>query len=82
MGLETLKSAERAAGFAMAPADDPERPIETSVEPEVEEWRPHAPVFTKAAAQAVGAKSAKSAHSTVADWVKGLFGSSGRRAPA
>jgi hypothetical protein len=78
MGLETLKSAERAAGFAMAPADEPcfERPVETVVEPEDEPWRPREPV------RATAAVDAKSTHSSVADWVKGLFGSIGRRAPA
>jgi hypothetical protein len=78
MGLETLKSAERAAGFAMAPADEPcfERPVETTVEPEDEAWRSREPVLAAAAVDA------KSVHSSVADWVKGLFGFSGRRAPA
>jgi hypothetical protein len=79
MGLETLKSAERAAGFAMAPADDPERPVEAAVEPGAEEWRPEAPVFINTVnARFVDAKSPRSA----AEWVKGLFGFSGRGAPA
>ena len=80
MGLEALKSAERAAGFAMASADDPsvERPVET-VTRETAEWRAAEPVLVSAPQDTPAGD--KPASASVTDWVKGLFGS-GRRAPA
>jgi hypothetical protein len=75
MGLEALKSAERAAGFAMAPVDDlvgecDEATVRAEASPD--QW----------AYTAVPKPAAASASST-ADWLKGLFGfSSGRRAAA
>jgi hypothetical protein len=79
MGLEALKSAERAAGFAMAPVDDlvGECGDEATVRAEVG-WQPgqwsHTPAVAKPAATSVA---------STADWLKGLFGfSSGRRAAA
>jgi hypothetical protein len=77
MGLEALKSAERAAGFAMASADDPsvESRVET-VARETAEWRAAEPVLVQQTAP-----GDKPAPVSVTEWVKGLFGS-GRRAPA
>lgn len=92
MGLEALKSAERAAGFAMATADDAaDEARSVTVTPGAAEWRSPDPILAPFApglpqghvhgpvAQRVGARRA---HATVAEWVKGLFGSSGRRAAA
>ena len=73
MGLETLKNAERAAGFAMAAAD------ETEPTPEAAPWQPAEPPNAPYAALVDG----KTREPSVGEWVKGLFGfSSGRRAPA
>jgi hypothetical protein len=77
MGIEALNSAARAAGFAMATPDD-DTPVdelvaETVVEPA---WRPGAPLL-------LGAPGIPQAHSlSVAEWLKGLFGSVGRGTPA
>jgi hypothetical protein len=78
MGLEALKSAERAAGFAMAPADDlvgasvEEAAVSAEVGSQPGHWLQTAAVAKPAAASV-----------TTADWLKGLFGfSSGRRAAA
>ena len=77
MGMETLKNAERAAGFAMASSD--ELPAESKVEAKVDtgEWRPSEAIVLKREPPVVVAKSV-----TVGDWVKHLFGMTGRGAPA
>jgi len=78
MGLETLKSAERAAGFAMAAADDPTENL-CEPTPEATPWQPAEPLNAPYAPLADG----KTREPSVGEWVKGLFGfSSGRRAPA
>lgn len=79
MGLETLRSAERAAGFAMAPAEDLDARGDETLERRVElAWRP---AETVAASNVV--PSATPPTSSMADWLKGLLGlSSGRRAAA
>jgi hypothetical protein len=78
MGIETLNNAARAAGFAMAPdegvADEP-RP---EIKAEGGAWQAGEPVLRTAPATFVVAKSSVS----TTDWVKGVFGAFGRRAPA
>jgi hypothetical protein len=75
MGLETLRSAERAAGFAMAPADDLESRGEV---PERAGWQPAALAMLIAPPREL-----KAVQPSVAERVKGLFGFfPGRRAPA
>jgi hypothetical protein len=86
MGLEALKSAERAAGFAMATADDAvDEAHSVTVTPGASEWRSAEPIlapFAQGLPQGVHGPVARRAHATVAEWVKGLFGISGRRAAA
>jgi hypothetical protein len=69
MGIETLNSAARAAGFAMAPADDlledvasPPRAVETP-------WRPGEAVL------------ARETPAERFDWMRALLSLFGRRAP-
>jgi hypothetical protein len=78
MGLETLKSAERAAGFAMAPAEDLGEAGDSTLERRGNlAWQPAATL----AALAVVANPPPPA--SMAGWLKGLLGlSSGRRAAA
>jgi hypothetical protein len=76
MGLEALRSAERAAGFAMAPADDLESRGE--VVPELARWQP-----TPLAVLRETPGELKAVQLSVTERVKGLFRfSPGRRAPA
>jgi hypothetical protein len=74
MGIETLNTAARAAGFAMA-ADEVAEDGKTEAKVEGESWRPDA---VQPAPDTAEAKAMPSA----ADWFKSLFGMSGRRAPA
>jgi hypothetical protein len=77
MGLEALKSAERAAGFAMAPVDD--------LIGECNEATARAEAGSQPAqwSHTAAAKPAAASAASTADWLKGLFGfSSGRRAAA
>ena len=76
MGLEALRSAERAAGFAMAPADDLEGRGE--VVPELARWQPAPLALLREAPGEL-----KAVQLSVTERVKGLFRfSPGRRAPA
>ena len=76
MGLESLRSAERAAGFAMAPADDLESRGEVVLELA---GRQPAPLTLLSEAP----RELKAVQLSVTERVKGLFGfSPGRRAPA
>jgi hypothetical protein len=76
MGIETLNTAARAAGFAMASAGEE---TATETKPEAAAWRPGEAILLSPNAQvAMPKRSAPS----VAGWVKGLFGMSGRGAPA
>lgn len=77
MGMETLKSAERAAGFAMASADDLSAESKSQSAPETGTWRPSEAIVLREP-QVIAPKAA----SSVGDWVKSLFGTSGRGAPA
>jgi hypothetical protein len=76
MGMETLKNAERAAGFAMASSDDLSNESQSEVKAETAAWRPGEAMLLQP--QGIVPKAAPS----IADWVKGLFGMSGRGAPA
>jgi hypothetical protein len=76
MSIETLNSAARAAGFAMAMSDEPVEEGKTEEKLESSGWRPGEAILleqTEATAK-VGA--------SFADRVKGVFGALGRRAPA
>lgn len=72
MGMETLNSAARAAGFAMAASDEPyETPATVKVE--AQGWRPsEAMMLTPAVARPSHAGA----------WFRGVLGLFGRRAPA
>jgi hypothetical protein len=76
MGIETLHTAARAAGFAMAASDDAAEEKKAEVTAEPESWRSGETVLL-----AQDTPDAKPVPST-ADWLKSLFGISGRRAPA
>lgn len=76
MGMETLKNAERAAGFAMASSDDLSSESKSTQTPEVQ-WRP-----SEAAVLRRDVEVAVKAAPSVGEWVKGLLGKSGSRAPA
>ena len=72
MGMETLNSAARAAGFAMAAADEPDDQIKVEARPEqTRQWRSAHPLY------AVKPKAFRPG-----DWVKGFAGFFGWRAPA
>jgi hypothetical protein len=74
MGIETLHNAAHAAGFAMAADEVAEDKAEAIVE--TESWRSGDAVLL-----ATDTPDVKAVPST-ADWLKGLLGMSGRRAPA
>lgn len=74
MGMETLNSAARAAGFAMAASDEPYEEVKTEVKVETNSWRP---------SEAVTLTSAKLEHPHgAAYWFRSMLGIFGRRAPA
>jgi hypothetical protein len=75
MGIETLHNAAHAAGFAMA-ADDVAEDKKAEAMVETESWRSGEAVLL-----APDTPDVKAVPST-ADWLKGLLGMSGRRAPA
>ena len=75
MSMETLNTAARAAGFAMAASDESPQDGKVEAKPEVEAWRSEAILLPQGSQQAAPKSSA-------ADWFKSLFGLSGRRAPA
>jgi hypothetical protein len=72
MSIETLNSAARAAGFAMAMSDEPAEEAKPQEHPAAG-WDPAEPVLLTAG---------EPAKATLAEWVKGVFSSLGRRAPA
>lgn len=77
MGMETLNSAARAAGFAMA-ADEAEDRGKLEEIAESDAWRPGEAILLKDIHQ-----QPEKAAPSVTDWVKGaVFGMLGRRAPA
>ncbi len=71
MGMETLNSAARAAGFAMAASDDPHQ-SDGGVTQDVAPWRSGEAVLTRDTPQS----------GRFGEWVRSLFGMFGRRAPA
>ena len=83
MRLETLKCAERAAGFAMAGVDDfateslPELEASSELEPQALTWTPAEPVLgassERISARALDRKAAQSAVQALAGWVRGLL---------
>jgi hypothetical protein len=75
MGIETLHTAAHAAGFAMA-ADEVAEDKKAEAMVETESWR-----ADEAGLLARDKPDVKAVSST-ADWLKGLLGMSGRRAPA
>lgn len=78
MSIETLNSAARAAGFAMAMSDEPAEEAKPQEQPAVG-WDPGDPILLKAAEATIAGEPAKA---TLTEWVKGVFTSIGRRAPA
>ncbi len=76
MGIETLNTAARAAGFAMATSDEVAEEKKAEAKVETESWRSGEAILL-----APATSDAKAVPST-ADWLKSLLGMSGRRAPA
>ena len=78
MGIEALNAAARAAGFAMAAPDDtPEEEVAHKPAP-APAWRPGTAVAVVRAPAAVDIGRP----SQVSDWLRTMFGASGRGAPA
>ncbi len=77
MSIETLNSAARAAGFAMAMSDEPAEEVKAQEQPAAE-WHPGEPILLKGPEPAAAGEP----KATLTDWVKGVFTSIGRRAPA
>jgi hypothetical protein len=78
MSIETLNTAARAAGFAMATSDEASQESKAQAQPETEAWRAGEAILLEQEPQVAAPKAAPSA----TDWVKSLFGVLGRRAPA
>jgi hypothetical protein len=78
MGIETLNTAAHAAGFAMAASDEVVQEGKSEAKAETESWRSGEAILLAPEAADDAEKSAPS----TADWLKGLLGMSGRRAPA
>ena len=74
MGMETLNSAARAAGFAMAASDEPYEEVKTEVKVETTAWRPSEAVM-------LTASNVERPHKA-GDWLRTMLGVFGRRAPA
>jgi hypothetical protein len=75
MGIETLNSAARAAGFAMAASDEPYEEIGADAKAVETQWRPGEAVLLDGPPK-FGRRPG------IVDWVKGALGLFGRRAPA
>ena len=73
MGIETLNSAARAAGFAMAASDEPYEQVKAETKTAVD-WRPSEAIT-------LASPTLASPHKT-ADWLRSMLGLFGRRAPA
>ena len=76
MSMETLNTAARAAGFAMATSDEVSPESKVEAKPETEAWRSSEAILVSLEPQVVARKA------SAADWFKSLLGLSGRRAPA
>ena len=73
MGIEALNSAARAAGFAMAASEESYAEVEVEVRAAETQWRPG-----EAAPRSEPVRIAP----RLGDWVRGMPGLIGRRAPA
>jgi hypothetical protein len=71
--MEELNSAARAAGFAMAASEEPYAEVKVEARPAETQLRPGEAVARSEPAR-VGPR--------VGDWVRGMLGLFGRRAPA
>ena len=78
MGMETLNSAARAAGFAMAPPDEFLNESTPVAQTDSKPGRPNEAVLLD---PILSAGHQKAPHG-VGDWFKGMFGAIARRAPA
>lgn len=78
MSMETLNTAARAAGFAMATSDEGAQESKAEAKPETETWRSGEAILLHQEAQHDTPKPAP----TATDWLKSLFGVFGRGAPA
>jgi len=76
MSMETLNTAARAAGFAMATSDEGLQESKVEANLEAEAWRSSEAALLLQGSQEAAPKA------SAADWFKSLFGLSGRRAPA
>ena len=76
MSMETLNTAARAAGFAMATSDEGSQESKVEAKPEAEAWRSARPSCSLRTRRPPRAKA------SAADWFKSLFGLFGRGAPA
>jgi hypothetical protein len=74
--METLNTAARAAGFAMATSDEGLQESKVEAKPEAEAWRSSEAIALPQDPQAATRKA------SAADWFKSLFGLFGRGAPA
>ena len=72
MGMETLNSAARAAGFAMAASDEPYEDVKAEVKVVEAQWRPGEAILLQADPTQRKPGSG--------DWIKGVLGLFGRRA--
>ena len=79
MSIENLNTAVRAAGFAMAPSDEPTSESNPAKQPGNEDWRPGEPILLTQDEFALGAGD-KTA--TLAGRLRGMLGLFGRGAPA
>lgn len=75
MGMESLNSAARAAGFAMAASDDPHDEIRAEGKADETQWRPGEAVLLHGPPRS-------RRRPRVGDWVRSVLGLFGRRAPA
>src|SRR5262245_30936463 len=78
MSIETLNTAVRAAGFAMATSDEPAGDPRPDKLMQSEAWRPGEAVLLSADEEAAVAKATP----TIAERLKGVLGLRGRGAPA
>lgn len=74
MGMETLNSAARAAGFAMAASDEPYEEVKAEAKADAISWRPGEAVMLTSAKLEPPHRSG--------DWFRTMLGLFGRRAPA
>jgi hypothetical protein len=74
--METLNTAARAAGFAMAASDEGSQESKVVAKPETETWRSSEAILLPSEPQDATRKA------SATDWFKSFFGLSGRRAPA